>query len=93
MPTVEQAMERLKRNGDQHVAVAIWSEDDVLGRAKERGISCTREQAQEILDEMDRKQDCELGITWITIDCFLDELDASVPNCPVLEGVTMAKNE
>ena len=75
MPTVEQAMERLKQSGDQHVAVAVWSEDDVLGRAKERGISCTREQAQEILDEMDRKQDCELGITWTTIDCFLYELD------------------
>lgn len=75
MPTVEDAMERLKQNGSQCVAVAIWCEDDVLGRAKERGILCTSEQAQEILEEMDRNQDCELGITWTTIDCYLDELN------------------
>ncbi len=74
MPTVAQARERLQMDNNQHVAVAIWCEDDVLGRAKERGISCTREQAQEILDYMDSHQDCELGITWTTIDCYLDEL-------------------
>ncbi|MBA7587630.1 hypothetical protein ES708_29661 [subsurface metagenome] len=71
MPTVEEAIKRLKWNGKQHVAVAIWSEDDVLGRAKERGIKCSRAWAREIIDKIDNKQDCSLGITWDTIDCYL----------------------
>jgi len=32
--------------GDEHVAVAIWCEEDVFTRAKERGWKITREQAQ-----------------------------------------------
>ena len=74
MPTVKQAIERLKWNGDKHVAVAIWGEDDVFEKAKERGIKITRKQVQEILEHVDSHQDCELGITWTTIDCELDEL-------------------
>jgi len=58
----------------KHIAVAIWSEDDVLDRAEERGIPCTEEQAQEIVDSMDSRQDCSIGITWDTIDCYLEEL-------------------
>ena len=74
MPTVEEAVKRLNWNGKQHVAVAIWSEDDVLGRAKELGIKCSRAQAREIIDSIDNKQDCSLGITWDTIDCYLHDL-------------------
>ena len=73
MPTVEEAIERLERNGSQHVAVAIWCEDDVLGRAKELGIKCSRARAREIIDMMDNKQDCSLGTTWDTIDCYLTD--------------------
>ena len=73
MPTVEEAIERLERNGKQHVAVAIWCEDDVLGRARERGIKCSQARAREIIDMMDNKQDCSLGITWDSIDCYLTD--------------------
>lgn len=74
MPTVEEAIEILRRNGSQHVAVAIWCEDDVLERAEERGMTITREQAQAVLNNMDYKQDCEMGISWATIDYYLDEV-------------------
>jgi hypothetical protein len=74
MPTVREVIKHLKSyKPDEHIATAIWCEEDVLGRAKERHIPITREQAQEILDKMDIKQDCELGITWTTIDCYLDD--------------------
>jgi len=73
MPTVAEVIERLERNGSQHVAVAIWCEDDVLGRAEERGIKCSRAKARKIIDMMDNKQDCSLGITWDTIDCYLTD--------------------
>ena len=71
MSTVAEAIKRLKWNGRQHVAVAIWCEDDVLGYAKQIGVKCSRKRAREIIGKMDRKQDCELGITWTTIDCYL----------------------
>ena len=68
------AVKRILWVGEQHVAVAIWCEDDVVGRAKEKGMKITREQAQEILAKMERNHDAELGITWTTIDCYLEEL-------------------
>ena len=74
MPTIKEAMKRLHYHDGQHVAVAIWCEDDVLERAKERGIRLTREQAQGVLANMDYKQDCSMGITWDTMDVYLDEV-------------------
>ena len=74
MTTVAEAIKRLKWAGDQHVAVAIWSEEDVLHRAKERGLTVTQKQASQIIDLVDRKQDCSMGISWITIDFFTDEV-------------------
>ena len=75
MPTVAEVRKRLDRCGDEHVAVAIWSEEDVFGRARERGMTITREQAQAVLNNMDNKQDCAMGISWATMDCYLDELE------------------
>ena len=74
MPTIEEVIKRLHYSDGQHVAVAIWCEDDVRGRARERHVKCSRAQAREILDKVDHKQDCTLGITWDTLDCYLDEL-------------------
>lgn len=58
---------------DDHIAIAIWCEGDIIGRAQERGKVVTRQQAQQILDTIERKQDCELGISWLTIDAHTDE--------------------
>jgi hypothetical protein len=75
MPTVANVIEHLQGyKPDEHIATAIWCEEDVLGRAKERGKKITRKQAQEILDSIDHKQDCELGISWDTLDCYIDEI-------------------
>jgi len=79
MVTIGKEIERLRRqykdNLDEHVAVMVWSEDDMLCRAGERKIKITREQAQDIIDRIDRKQDATLGITWDTIDCYLDDYE------------------
>lgn len=75
MPTVASVIEHLKGyKPDEHIATAIWCEEDVLGRAKELGVKITRKQAQEILDELERKQDCELGISWLTLDSAIQDL-------------------
>jgi hypothetical protein len=73
MPTTKEVLERFDWLKDQHVAVAIWCEDDVLELAGEEGIKCSRKHAREIIDEIDRKQDCELGISWTTIRVYLNE--------------------
>ncbi|MDD5060898.1 MAG: hypothetical protein PHN44_01260 [Candidatus Marinimicrobia bacterium] len=76
MPTYKEILHRLKPEKRKHLAVAIWAEDDVLGRAMELRIKISGEQARKIIDEMDRKQDCSLGITWDTIDYYLYEIKA-----------------
>lgn len=74
MGTVQSLIERLSSTykPDDHIATAIWCEADVIGRAKERGRRVTRQQAQRILDTIERKQDCEIGIRWLTLDVYTD---------------------
>lgn len=75
MTTVKEVIESLKKyNPDLHVAVALWQGDDVIARAKEREMEIIREQVIAIIDRIDRRQDATLGITWDTIDCYLDDL-------------------
>jgi len=75
MPTVADVIKHLEGyDKDSHIAAHIWCEEDVIAKAKERGRYITTEQTQEILDRLDSHIDCELGITWVTIDCALDDL-------------------
>jgi len=77
MTTAKEHIEWLKQHykDDEVLAVAIWQVDDVLVQAEERGIKVSKEQAEDILERIDRMQDATLGITWDTIDCYLDELE------------------
>jgi hypothetical protein len=76
MPKVQEVIERLKSlyQPDEHIAVAIWCEDDVIQQADGRNVSLTRAEAQEILDTIERKQDCSIGISWDVLDVYIDEL-------------------
>ena len=69
-----------KYDENEEIAVAIWSEVDVLERAKEREMTITKEQAKTIIDRIHRKQDATLGISWDTIDCYLDDLKTEICN-------------
>ncbi|MCJ7515664.1 MAG: hypothetical protein MUO89_06835 [Dehalococcoidia bacterium] len=73
MPAVSEVIERFGWLKKQHVAVAIWCEDDVLELANEEGIKCSRKRAREIIDEIDHKQDAEIGISWNIIRLYLDD--------------------
>ena len=73
MPAVSKVIERFGWLKDQHVAVAIWCEDDVLELAMEEGIKCSRKRAREIIDEIDHKHDATMGISWDTIRVYLNE--------------------
>lgn len=52
----------------------VWSYEDVLLRAESNGTKITKDQACEILSEMDSKHDANCGISWDTIDFYLGEL-------------------
>ena len=73
MSTVREAIERLQRYDlDAHVAMPLWTAVDVLGLAQDRGINLTDQQADEILDYIERHHDAEIGINWDVIDANLD---------------------
>ena len=52
----------------------IWSTEDVLHQAKEKGVKLTEDEANEILLQMERKHDADIGISWTTIDVYIDDL-------------------
>ncbi len=83
MPTVAEAKTRLE-GLDGHVAMALWIRGDVIGKAKEMGFAITDEAADDILDDIDRHHDCELGITWDTLECYIEDY-AKEHNIPKTE--------
>jgi hypothetical protein len=56
------------------LALAVWSVEDVLMRAEELDVELTTEEAENVIGLIDSKQDCNYGITWDTIDIFIDEI-------------------
>jgi hypothetical protein len=52
----------------------IWSTEDVLHQAKQKGVKLTEDEANEILLEMERKHDADIGINWETIDDYIEGL-------------------
>jgi hypothetical protein len=60
---------------DETVAYDVWCYEDVMTQADGRGMSVTKEEAMGILEEMDHRKDANMGITWDTIDFYLDEME------------------
>ena len=52
----------------------IWTTEDVLHQAKEKGVKLTEDEANEILLQMERKHDADVGINWETIDDYIEGL-------------------
>lgn len=79
MPTAREAIRRLK-GVRGHVAVAIWSEADVITLAHEHGVTMGRKSAQEILETIDDNQDCEMGISWGTLASMIEDFKVDHPH-------------
>lgn len=78
MPTIKELIEHLKGYDETAiVAYDLWQTDDVFQRAKERDIEISKEEAEAIIEQMDGAKDASLGLTWDTIDYYLDELEDS----------------
>ena len=73
MATKEEAIRRIQSCSTDHVAMGLWEVEDILLAAEGLGVRLNDEQADEILDAIDRHQDCELGITWATLSIAVSE--------------------
>jgi hypothetical protein len=51
-----------------------WSTEDVLGKAEEMDIELTEEQADVILDNIERSHDASVGINWDVIEYHIESL-------------------
>ena len=60
--------------------IVIWQVEDVTQQAADRGIKISEDEAQEIIERMEDKHDCSIGITWDTIDYYLDMYLEEHPN-------------
>jgi hypothetical protein len=59
----------------------IWSTEDVLMQADLMNIELTEEQADDILSNVERYHDANVGINWDVIDFHIDNyLDEKVLN-------------
>ena len=58
----------------QGAIVIVWSWEDVLYRAAERGIKLTRNQCEDVTFNVGRRHDAEYGVSWLTLDCWIDEI-------------------
>lgn len=71
---LEKDYEELRAEFEQYKRESVkWSVEDFTWRAKDIGYEITEEKAQEALERMIEKHDCELGITWDTVDFFIEE--------------------
>jgi hypothetical protein len=67
--------ELAKELRDRDKAVAIWGWEDAVHQANELGIECTEEEGRMIMNQVDHRHDCVLGITWDTLEYYVGELE------------------
>ena len=59
---------------DEEIACILWTRSDVFEKAEEEypDVVITDEIADEVLCRMDRKSDCENGMTWDSLEYHLE---------------------
>ena len=62
---------QLKGLEDKELIAVFWSYEDVLCVAKNRGVEMTKEEAKDILYEINHSHDAAIGVNWDVIDCHL----------------------
>jgi hypothetical protein len=62
-----------KSNPEESVCIHMWQVEDVIEQAKEIGKRVTKNEAQEILEEIEDNIDSELGVSWTTIRIGIED--------------------
>lgn len=58
---------------ERNHAFILWSLEDVIGRAENIGSEMPQSVAIDIMGNISKSADCELGITWDTLDFHIEE--------------------
>ena len=72
-------------NDDVKIIALIWGEDDVRSMNKDNdgngegdddfnGTPLTDKQVDDVLTMMERNHDCNHGVSWETIECYVDDV-------------------
>ena len=68
-------MERIKDDSGNTIEIAVsWCKEDVRGIAESSGIELSDHEIGEILNSMIDDHDAQHGITWDTIQYYVDEI-------------------
>ena len=73
-------------NPESKAIAIIWCEEDVRGMNKDKnslselddgftGTPLTDEEVDDVLSRLERNHDCNNGITWDTIDAYVDDIE------------------
>jgi hypothetical protein len=59
---------------DEQICAHLWTRSDVYDMASNYPNEITDEQADKVLELMERQLDSSLGVTWDTVDYYLFEV-------------------
>ena len=71
-PVSHNVIQQILNNLFDSVALHVWSREDVIHVAQRRGWAISPEVTDKVLANIERHVDCELGITWQTIEIAVD---------------------
>jgi len=72
---VKQWIERLQKdyNPEESVCMHLWTRPDIEEKAKERGYNLTEDDCDRILVDMENHIDSGMGVSWVTVEYFVDK--------------------
>ena len=78
MATVKEVIRDLHSSHNHYdvICALIWTIEDVMREAEEKGIKITKREAETILNQMEHDHDACCGISWQTIDSYLDDMQS-----------------
>ena len=67
-------IERLQKDFDpeESICMHLWTRPDTEEKAKEIGYNLTSIDCDRILEDMEHHIDSSMGVSWVTVGCFID---------------------
>ena len=62
-----------KENPEESICMHYWQVGDVMEQAEEMGEELTREEAEQILEDMERHIDSEMGVSWTSVSVGIED--------------------
>ena len=81
--TINQWVDRLSKwkDQEQEICINLWCREDIYSRAEElremgiipESFKINNDTADDILTMMETNQDCSMGVSWDTVDYYIEE--------------------